>query len=169
MRSLKMKNLRKIINRFDKARVLVIGDLILDEYIWGNVERISPEAPVPIIWADKRTYVPGGAANVAGNIRSLNGKVYLVGVVGNDKNKDKPIDPKEMKSLLAKCDRMIKNREIVFQEDLQAKTSDMYRLKVPRDRQAECMANMLAMVLVDSKKNQKKTLLEYIKKNYSEA
>ena len=80
--------LKKLISLFPKARVLVVGDLILDEYIWGNVERISPEAPVPVLWADKKTYVPGGAANVAYNIRSLDGEVSLVGVVGNDKNKD---------------------------------------------------------------------------------
>lgn len=83
-----MKSLKKIINRFDKAKILVVGDLILDEYIWGSVERISPEAPVPIVWAKRRTYVPGGSANVASNIRSLGAKVCLAGVVGRDKNKD---------------------------------------------------------------------------------
>ncbi len=82
-----MKNLKTIIRRFNKANILVIGDLILDEYIWGNVERISPEAPVPVVWANRRTYVPGGAANVANNIRSLDGKVYLLGVTGKDKNR----------------------------------------------------------------------------------
>ncbi len=81
-----MKNLKNIISKFNKARVLVIGDLILDEYIWGGVDRISPEAPVPVVWANKRTFVPGGAANVANNIRSLNGRVSLLGVVGEDKN-----------------------------------------------------------------------------------
>ena len=81
-----MKKLRSIIRRFNKARILVVGDLILDEYIWGAVERISPEAPVPVVWANKRTYVPGGAANVANNIRSLDGEVFLIGVTGKDKN-----------------------------------------------------------------------------------
>jgi len=64
---------------FSKARVLVVGDLILDEYIWGNVERISPEAPVPVVWADKKTYAPGGSANVAHNLRALGAKVTLAG------------------------------------------------------------------------------------------
>ena len=80
--------LKAIIQKFNKARILVIGDLILDEYIWGSVNRISPEAPVPVVWANKRTYVPGGAANVASNISSLGAKVHLVGVAGSDKNKD---------------------------------------------------------------------------------
>ena len=81
-----MKNLKSIIQKFNKARVLVIGDLILDEYVWGMVDRISPEAPVPVVWANKRTNVPGGAANVANNIRSLDGRVSLLGVVGSDAN-----------------------------------------------------------------------------------
>ena len=83
-----MKHLKKIINKFSKAKILVVGDLILDEYIWGDVERISPEAPVPVVWANKKTYVPGGAANVANNICSLGGKVCLVGIIGKDKNKN---------------------------------------------------------------------------------
>jgi rfaE bifunctional protein kinase chain/domain len=83
---MKSGNLKKIISRFPKANILVVGDLILDEYIWGAVERISPEAPVPVVWANKRTYMPGGAANVANNIRSLEGGICLVGVTGEDKN-----------------------------------------------------------------------------------
>lgn len=79
-----MKELKKIISKFSRGRVLVLGDLILDEYIWGKVERISPEAPVPVVWANRRTFVPGGAANVASNIRAVDGRVSLVGIVGKD-------------------------------------------------------------------------------------
>ena len=68
-----MKNLRSIINSFRKARILVIGDLILDEYIWGKVSRISPEAPVPVVQVKSQSHVPGGASNVAANIQSLGG------------------------------------------------------------------------------------------------
>jgi len=81
-----VSNLKNIINRFNRAKVLVVGDLILDEYIWGSVERISPEAPVPVLWAKKRTFVPGGTANVANNISSLDGHAYLSGVLGRDNN-----------------------------------------------------------------------------------
>lgn len=83
-----MKNLARIIRRFNKAKILVVGDIILDEYIWGSVDRISPEAPVPVVWANKRTFALGGAANVANNIRSFDGNVSLVGVIGKDKNAD---------------------------------------------------------------------------------
>ena len=81
-----MIKLKKIIQKFKQAKILVVGDLILDEYIWGSVERISPEAPVPVLWAKKRTFVPGGTANVANNIRSLDGQVTLLGVTGKDAN-----------------------------------------------------------------------------------
>ena len=83
-----MKELKRLTSKFDKAKILVVGDLILDEYIWGAVERISPEAPVPVVWANKRTYVPGGASNVASNISSLGGKVCLAGIMGRDKNSE---------------------------------------------------------------------------------
>lgn len=81
-----MKNLKDIVRKFNQAKILVVGDLILDEYIRGSVERISPEAPVPVLWAKKRTFVPGGTANVANNISSLGGKVTLLGVTGDDAN-----------------------------------------------------------------------------------
>jgi len=81
-----MKNLKNIIKKFNQAKILVVGDLILDEYIWGSVERISPEAPVPVLWAKKRTFTPGGTANVANNIGSLGGRVTLLGVTGDDAN-----------------------------------------------------------------------------------
>jgi D-beta-D-heptose 7-phosphate kinase/D-beta-D-heptose 1-phosphate adenosyltransferase len=75
---------RKIIERFKDRRVLVIGDLILDEFIWGDVSRISPEAPVPVVWVRKESFMPGGASNVANNLRSLGADVHLVGVIGDD-------------------------------------------------------------------------------------
>ncbi|MCX5710358.1 MAG: D-glycero-beta-D-manno-heptose-7-phosphate kinase [Candidatus Omnitrophica bacterium] len=81
-----MKNLKSIIANFNKARILVVGDVILDQYIWGTVERVSPEAPVPVVWGKSRTYVPGGAANVANNISALDGQVTLVGVTGEDEH-----------------------------------------------------------------------------------
>jgi D-beta-D-heptose 7-phosphate kinase/D-beta-D-heptose 1-phosphate adenosyltransferase len=60
--------------------------LILDEFIWGKVERISPEAPVPVVWVNSESFMPGGAANVANNIHALGGKVYLAGIIGEDRN-----------------------------------------------------------------------------------
>lgn len=75
---------RKILARFPQARILVIGDFILDEFIWGEVNRISPEAPVPVVNVREQSYMPGGSLNVANNIKSLRGTVYPCGVVGRD-------------------------------------------------------------------------------------
>ena len=74
----------EIIENFEHCSIAVIGDVILDEYVWGDVERICPEAPVPVVKVQKRNHVLGGAANVAHNIRTLGGNVYLLGVVGSD-------------------------------------------------------------------------------------
>lgn len=72
------------IKKFSQAKISVIGDLILDEYIYGSAERISPEAPVPVVKVDYKRYRLGGAANVLNNIHALKGKGFICGVVGND-------------------------------------------------------------------------------------
>ena len=64
------------------SRVVVIGDVMLDQFIFGHVSRISPEAPVPVVTFDHEEYRAGGAANVALNVRSLGARVELIGVVG---------------------------------------------------------------------------------------
>jgi len=66
------------------AVVLAVGDLMLDEYIWGEVERISPEAPVPVVEVRRRSHVPGGAANVAAGVAALGGRALVGGAVGDD-------------------------------------------------------------------------------------
>lgn len=71
---------------FAGKRVLVMGDVMLDEYLIGDVARISPEAPVPVVDITHRAYLPGGAANVAANIASLGGVPLLIGIVGEDEN-----------------------------------------------------------------------------------
>ncbi len=80
--------LERIVDRFPKVKILVVGDIMMDRFIWGKVSRISPEAPVPVVLVDNRdqseTFGLGGAANVANNIRSLGGEVLLCGIVGND-------------------------------------------------------------------------------------
>jgi rfaE bifunctional protein kinase chain/domain len=75
----------KILNSFKRKKVLVIGDLILDRYIWGKVNRISPEAPVPVVEVTRENFLLGGASNVANNIVSLGGYATIVGVAGHDR------------------------------------------------------------------------------------
>jgi rfaE bifunctional protein kinase chain/domain len=69
---------------FASARILVVGDVMLDHFVWGNVRRISPEAPVPVVRVERREERLGGAANVARNIATLGAGVGLLGVVGQD-------------------------------------------------------------------------------------
>ncbi|MBI1820445.1 MAG: D-glycero-beta-D-manno-heptose-7-phosphate kinase [Nitrospirae bacterium] len=76
--------LRSYVKKFSESRILVIGDLMLDHYIWGTVKRISPEAPVPVVNVTSETMLLGGAANVCHNIFSLGGKTDLGGVIGQD-------------------------------------------------------------------------------------
>src|SRR5207248_1284341 len=82
------KRAEQLIQNFSSKRLLVIGDLMLDEFIWGNVKRISPEAPVPVVEVDREGFFPGGAANVARNLREFGSGVHVMGMVGADTHGD---------------------------------------------------------------------------------
>ena len=79
------KRLSGLLDRFRRTKVLVVGDLMLDEFVWGKVSRISPEAPVPVVWVQSESVMPGGASNVANNVRALGGQVCVAGVIGTDR------------------------------------------------------------------------------------
>ena len=72
------------LSKFANTRIIVVGDVMIDRYWWGSVDRISPEAPVPIVKLERETFKPGGAANVAVNAASLGASVNLIGVAGKD-------------------------------------------------------------------------------------
>jgi rfaE bifunctional protein kinase chain/domain len=78
------ERLTAILDQFQRSKILVIGDLMLDEFLWGKVTRISPEAPVPVVDVQRRASYPGGAANVARNLASLGAGTGLAGVIGDD-------------------------------------------------------------------------------------
>jgi D-glycero-beta-D-manno-heptose-7-phosphate kinase len=78
------RRVRQILAAARATRVLVVGDLMLDQFIWGSVARISPEAPVPVVDFDRESFMPGGAANVARNLTALRVPTELFGVVGRD-------------------------------------------------------------------------------------
>jgi rfaE bifunctional protein kinase chain/domain len=81
---MKLKRLDEILSRAAAKRIVVIGDLMLDEFVWGKVGRISPEAPVPVVQVTGESFFPGGAANVARNLREFVKHTAVIGVVGND-------------------------------------------------------------------------------------
>lgn len=98
-----MNKLLNIVDKFKNKKILVLGDVILDKYIWGEVSRISPEAPVQVVNVVKENYAPGGASNVASNIIELNAKVCIVGIVGNDSTKDKLINELKKRNIDCGC------------------------------------------------------------------
>ena len=95
-----MKNrLLKILDNFKGKKILIIGDIMLDKYIWGDVSRISPEAPVQVVNVLKETYEAGGASNVANNVAALEGKAFMVGIAGNDEAKGILLDELKKKGI----------------------------------------------------------------------
>jgi len=90
------ERLKEIIRRFSDQTVYVLGDVMLDLYLYGSVERISPEAPVPVLKEIRREILPGGSSNVSNNIVSLGAKAITIGVVGND------LEHEQLKSALNK-------------------------------------------------------------------
>jgi D-beta-D-heptose 7-phosphate kinase/D-beta-D-heptose 1-phosphate adenosyltransferase len=79
-----LKDLVPLVELLEDVRVVVLGDVMLDTYVWGDISRISPEAPVPVLEVVERTHQPGGAANAAAGVAALGGVVDLGGVVGTD-------------------------------------------------------------------------------------
>ncbi|MBI2267121.1 MAG: D-glycero-beta-D-manno-heptose-7-phosphate kinase [Armatimonadetes bacterium] len=78
------ERLLEILSRFHDSRILVVGDCMVDQWIWGKVNRISPEAPVPVVEVDFHTYTPGGASNVVSNLSSLGARASIFGIRGRD-------------------------------------------------------------------------------------
>ena len=84
MRGVRGRRLAALVRRLRGVRVLVVGDLMLDQFVWGRVERISPEAPVPVVHVTDEEVRPGGAGNVVSNVVALGGRVAIGGIVGRD-------------------------------------------------------------------------------------
>jgi D-beta-D-heptose 7-phosphate kinase/D-beta-D-heptose 1-phosphate adenosyltransferase len=81
---LRKARVRELLKAANTSRVLVVGDVMLDQFIWGSVARISPEAPVPVVEFERESFMPGGAANAARNLTALNVHTELFGTVGHD-------------------------------------------------------------------------------------
>ena len=82
--TLSTHRVKRLLNAVAKSRVLVVGDVMLDQFLWGQVKRISPEAPVPVVELERESFMPGGAANVARNLTAFGAEVELFGLVGKD-------------------------------------------------------------------------------------
>lgn len=149
-----MEDLLNIIKRFPEKRITIIGDVMLDKYVHGNVNKISPEAPIPVINVEKEFYEPGGAANVASNVSSMGGKVSLFGFVGQDPNAE----------ILKK---ILQEKKIDFYFDNSSKTTLKTRI-IARSQQSDQQ-----LIRIDDEETNKKLFsqetLEKIKKSISES
>ena len=108
MTDISVKRIKEILKNIQKQRLLIVGDVMLDQYLWGSIERISPEAPVPVVDISSDSARLGGAANVANNIQSLGATSILIGVIGQDNNGDQLVEELEKQHISRDgliCDR----------------------------------------------------------------
>src|SRR5688572_2071408 len=125
MKKVTLQRIRQILNSALQRRVVVVGDVMLDQFIWGNVVRISPEAPVPVVEFQRESFMPGGAANVARNLSALGVQTELFAVVGRDdaaKNLERLLSDQRVdcRGLLTQTSRAtsIKTRIVAHQQQV---------------------------------------------------
>lgn len=111
---MKKEYLFKLIDGFAGKKICVIGDLMLDHFIFGDAERISPEAPVPVILAEREMFAPGGAGNVAANIAALGGKAQVLGRIGPDTAGLQLAQ--ELKKKTIECSQVLKTKQPTIQK-----------------------------------------------------
>jgi D-glycero-beta-D-manno-heptose-7-phosphate kinase len=104
----KYHSLAEIFQDFNSLNVLIVGDVMLDSYLWGKVERISPEAPVPIVTVSQKESRLGGAANVAINIKAMGAQAHLCSVIGNDRDAEELL--RQMSELKMSADGIVKSK-----------------------------------------------------------
>lgn len=129
-----MNGVEELLGRIARLRLIVIGDVMLDHYIWGDATRISPEAPVPVVHVDRETDTPGGAANVASNVSSLGAQVEVYGCIGKDANGRKLIGHLKQKNV-AFDEELLSDRETITKTRVIVRNQQLCRLdreSVPR-------------------------------------
>jgi D-glycero-beta-D-manno-heptose-7-phosphate kinase len=132
------------LSRFQQCRLLVIGDVMLDHFIWGNVRRISPEAPVPVVEVSKEVHYPGGAANVARNVAPFTQHISLMGRVG--------MDPQaiHLRSLLqgegVNCETLVVNGDVPTISKARVAARQQQIVRVDREKYLRLTADELTNV-----------------------
>lgn len=133
--------------------MLVVGDIILDEYIWGKATRLSPEAPVPVLEVARYSYIPGGCGNVASNIKTLGGDVKLVSVIGEDIHAEVLKDTLNQKGidasfLIKDKDRSttVKTRLIAHNNQQLARADREIRTSISCETEQKILDNVLSVI-----------------------
>lgn len=152
--SFDIDKMKDAVERFGTARILVIGDVMLDQFIWGRVGRISPEAPVPVVEVDQETYMLGGAANVVHNLAALGCRTLVCGLVGDDEAGKHVCELLE--DLEVPCDGVIRSdaRPTTVKTRVVAHSQQVVRVdrehRLPaRDSEVEDMQTYLDKILPD--------------------
>jgi D-glycero-beta-D-manno-heptose-7-phosphate kinase len=145
--------IQKNINKLSQKNILIVGDIMLDEYHWCDVTRISPEAPVPVCTVTKTTLVPGGASNVANNISTLNSTAYLSGVIGTDSSGEKLLSVLNEQNISTTLIHQTKRKPTILKSRIIAHQQHIVR--VDREDSKEITQDM------------ETTLLESIKESFS--
>lgn len=124
----------ELFDQFDRLRVLIIGDVMLDSYVWGRVERISPEAPVPVVTVDRRELRLGGAGNVLLNVQALGAEAIICSVIGTDEPGDKLVS--ELCDRDLNCDGLIRSqtRITTIKERIIASAQQVVRVDTETDK-----------------------------------
>lgn len=130
---IKLKRLNEILEGFNRVKIAVVGDMMLDEYLIGKVNRISPEAPVPVVNIEEERFVLGGASNVANNLCMLEGNVLVYGVIGEDTNGDKFLT--ELKNKNIDCSGIVKDnsRPTIIKSRVLSQGQQLLRLDWEKD------------------------------------
>ena len=159
-----LEALRAIVKGFARRRLVVWGDLMLDRYLWGRVDRISPEAPVPVVEIERESFSLGGAGNVAANLRALGAEAVLVGVLGRDEDGNRLLEALSARGIdvgrvVRDPDRptTVKTRIIAHQQQV---------VRADRERRAEVdgrVAADLVQALVDEIEARRRTHRERLR------
>jgi rfaE bifunctional protein kinase chain/domain len=143
---------RSLIKRFAHLKALVIGDLMLDHFLWGSVSRISPEAPVPVVEVTRETEMPGGAGNVALNMAALGADIFVAGVIGQDRAGDRLLTllqrfPVHLESVVRAPDRptILKTRVIAHHQQV-VRVDREVRSELSADIRRQLMEQVEALI-----------------------
>ena len=133
---LSLRRLERVVDEFSRLRLLVVGDAMLDEYLWGDVERVNPEAPVPVVHVKRESTALGGAANVVRNVVAMGAECFLGGVIGDDAAGDRMVDL--MKELGADPSGLIRveGRPTTRKTRVEAQSQQMLRVDYETDEPA---------------------------------
>ncbi|MCJ8345792.1 PfkB family carbohydrate kinase [bacterium] len=143
--------MKELIDELKNRNILVIGDLMLDEYLWGTVSRISPEAPVPVVEVTREEIVLGGAANVANNLVALGVQTHIMSIIGDDSNGLLLIDLLQQNNIQTNLIKQSKHRTTTIKTRVGASQQQIVR--VDREQTHPISDDQTSMLLQSLKEN----------------